>query len=593
MKKQFYWLLLSALMVGTLAFAKATNDPTMTENGKTYYLYTVQKSEGLYAISQRFSVPQAIIIEANPGIEQGLKLGQQIKVPKIETTKQKSSSIKVAKNQHVVKAKETLYSLSKKYHCTVDELLELNPWATHLTIGSVLQIPQNKVESQSKPSAETSSLGYAEAQPDFMSEANKVEGQKSQVKGQSAETSSRGYAEEQSEIMSEANKGQKKKNIWAWFHKSKNDSLATTADSANTNETPVLIAKESSIKVGILLPFMLDSINRDASMDRFIDFYQGCLIAIDSLAKNGLTTDVYTFDIGSDPLSLQQALNQVAMANVNLLIGPAYQNQVNEVATFAAKHKIPTVIPFASNVAGINNNPYLFQVVTPQKELYQHLIQKCYTVFQDKHIILVKPYMVAQYNKADFANQLVASLQANNIAYSSISDTQIATDVDSIAALHPYQECVVIMPSTHGVALNKLGEAVSQLKQTNVALFGFPEWNNLGINELYNKKMYQFTSYYASFNDARIIQFYQQMNDKFGLPKNIQQSPNFALFGYDICLFFLQQYQIYGQHFTHYLPNTEVNGLQMNFLFEQVDGGGYWNVGTIVNQIDKDGISTL
>ena len=593
MKKQFYWLLLSALMVGTLAFAKATNYPTMTENGKTYYLYTVQKSEGLYAISQRFSVPQAIIIEANPGIEQGLKLGQQIKVPKIETTKQKSSSIKVAKNQHVVKAKETLYSLSKKYHCTVDELLELNPWATHLTIGSVLQIPQNKVESQSKPSAETSSLGYAEAQPDFMSEANKVKGQKSQVKGQSPETSSRGYAEEQPEIMSEANKGQKKKNIWAWFHKSKNDSLATTADSANTNETPVLIAKESSIKVGILLPFMLDSINRDASMDRFIDFYQGCLIAIDSLAKNGLTTDVYTFDIGSDPLSLQQALNQVDMANVNLLIGPAYQNQVAEVATFAAKHKIPTVIPFASNVAGINNNPYLFQVVTPQKELYQHLIQKCYTVFQDKHIILVKPYMVAQYNKADFANQLVASLQANNIAYSSISDTQIATDVDSIAALHPYQECVVIMPSTHGVALNKLGEAVSQLKQTNVALFGFPEWNNLGINELYNKKMYQFTSYYASFNDARIIQFYQQMNDKFGLPKNIQQSPNFALFGYDICLFFLQQYQIYGQHFTHYLPNTEVNGLQMNFLFEQVDGGGYWNVGTIVNQIDKDGISTL
>ncbi|MBQ1177118.1 MAG: LysM peptidoglycan-binding domain-containing protein [Paludibacteraceae bacterium] len=628
MKKQFYWLLLSALMVGTLAFAKATNYPTMTENGKTYYLYTVQKSEGLYAISQRFSVPQAIIIEANPGIEQGLKLGQQIKVPKVEATKQqKSAAVKVGKNQHVVKAKETLYSLSKKYHCTVDELLELNPWATHLTIGSVLQIPQNKVESQSKPSAETSSLGYAEAQPDFMSkanksqkskvegqgkpsaetssrdyaeaqpdfmsEANKVESQKSQVEGQGRPSAETSYAEEQPEVMSEANKGQKKKNIWAWFHKSKNDSLATTADSANTNETPVLIAKESSIKVGILLPFMLDSINRDASMDRFIDFYQGCLIAIDSLAKNGLTTDVYTFDIGSDPLSLQQALNQVAMANVNLLIGPAYQNQVSEVATFAAKHKIPTVIPFASNVAGINNNPYLFQVVTPQKELYQHLIQKCYTVFQDKHIILVKPYMVAQYNKADFANQLVASLQANNIAYSSISDTQIATDVDSIAALHPYQECVVIMPSTHGVALNKLGEAVSQLKQTNIALFGFPEWNNLGINELYNKKMYQFTSYYASFNDARIIQFYQQMNDKFGLPKNIQQSPNFALFGYDICLFFLQQYQIYGQHFTHYLPNTEVNGLQMNFLFEQVDGGGYWNVGTIVNQIDKDGISTL
>ena len=40
---------------------------------------------------------------------------------------------------------------------------------------------KSKVESQSKVSAEASSLGYAEAQPDFMSEANKVESQKSEA----------------------------------------------------------------------------------------------------------------------------------------------------------------------------------------------------------------------------------------------------------------------------------------------------------------------------------------------------------------------------------------------------------------------------
>ena len=44
-----------------------------------------------------------------------------------------------------------------------------------------------EVESQSKVSAEASSLGYAEPKPDFMSEANKVESQKSKVEGQKAE----------------------------------------------------------------------------------------------------------------------------------------------------------------------------------------------------------------------------------------------------------------------------------------------------------------------------------------------------------------------------------------------------------------------
>ena len=46
-----------------------------------------------------------------------------------------------------------------------------------------------EVEGQSKVSAEASSLGYAEPKPDFMSEANKVESQKSKVEGQKAEAS--------------------------------------------------------------------------------------------------------------------------------------------------------------------------------------------------------------------------------------------------------------------------------------------------------------------------------------------------------------------------------------------------------------------
>ena len=44
-----------------------------------------------------------------------------------------------------------------------------------------------EVESQSKVSAEASSLGYAEPKPDLMSEANKVESQESKVESQKAE----------------------------------------------------------------------------------------------------------------------------------------------------------------------------------------------------------------------------------------------------------------------------------------------------------------------------------------------------------------------------------------------------------------------
>ncbi len=583
MKKQFYWLFVIGCLMCMMGYAKQNTYPTMTENGKTYYLYTVQKSEGLYAISQRFSVPQSLIIEANPGVENGLKLGQLIKIPQgVSTTDKKNNApVKIGKDQHVVKAKETLYGLSKKYNCTVDELLELNPWATHLTIGAVLQIPSKKGESQCKPSAETSSLDYAEAQPDFMSEANRVESQKSNVESQDKQ------------------KKNDKKNIWSWFSKSKeiaDTTSVTTVDSvAATEDTQSwwLKQQESEIKVAILLPFMLDSLHRDASMDRFVEFYQGCLLAIDSLAKQGLSTEIYTYDIGKDTHSLQAALQEPALSNVDLIIGPAYQNQVKDVADFASKHRIPTVVPFSSSIPEITSNPYLFEVVTPQKELYTRLVQKFCYHFNDKNIIIVKPRMLGQYNKADFANQLMAGMDATLVPYTVISDDSIATTIDSLAALSD-KECLVVLPSTHQVALNKFGEALHYIKSTNVSVFGFPEWNSMGINELYSKRMYGFSNYYTSFDDPQIISFFTQLKDTYGVPKGIQQSPNFALFGFDICYFFLQQYSENGKYFYQFMPTTETQGLQMNFLFEPaVKGGGYWNVGTVFQRIDQNGILNL
>lgn len=592
MKKCFYCLLGLIVWFGVMAYAKQTNYPTLSENGKTYYVYTVQKSEGLYAISQRFGVPQALILEANPGIQpNALQLGQLIKVPKVSASPNKAN-VKVGKNQHVIKAKDTLYSLSKKYNCTVDDLLALNPWAsTQLTIGSVLQIPEktnpDKHHKNTDKQAITEPINQSEtdneqAQSAFKSESNEIASQDAETENEKTESN------------------KSKKNIWSWFtkNKKKSEAVATPTDTVQTPDTTQVAQqwwfkqKETEIKVAILLPFMLDSVKRDASMDRFIEFYQGCLLAIDSLATQGLSTEVFTFDTGNDLATLQTVLQQPALSQVDLIIGPAYQNQVETVSHYAAKHRIPTVIPFSSTVPGINNNPYLFEVVTPQKELYTRLVQKCCYYLGDKNIILIQPRMMAQHNKSAFSNQLLEALNYMAIPHTVISDQNLVHEIDSIAALTT-NECLVIMPSTHGVALNKLGEAVSNIKANNVSLFAFPEWNNLGINELYSKKMYQFSNYQTNFNDPKIVAFFQSLRHKYGVPKNIQQSPNFALFGFDICYFFLQQYSLNGKYFAKFLPDTETRGLQMNFLFQQVENGGYWNVGTILQSITSDGIHNL
>ena len=92
--------------------------PKISLEGQEYYLYTVQKSEGFYAISQRFGVPQASIIEANPSAEAGLKVGQIIKVPVMENAvpaKKEKVKPDFPVKTYTIRPKDTLYSLSKKY----------------------------------------------------------------------------------------------------------------------------------------------------------------------------------------------------------------------------------------------------------------------------------------------------------------------------------------------------------------------------------------------------------------------------------------------------------------------------------------------
>ena len=72
MKKYF---LLGLLFLGNLTLS-ATNSgmdyPIKVVNGKNYYEYSVQKSEGFYSISKRFGVTEEEIKAVNPGTEKGL-----------------------------------------------------------------------------------------------------------------------------------------------------------------------------------------------------------------------------------------------------------------------------------------------------------------------------------------------------------------------------------------------------------------------------------------------------------------------------------------------------------------------------------------
>ena len=102
---------------------------------KSFILHRVEPKETLFGISRRYVSPVGDIIGANEVLKQGLKIGQTIRIP--FTPK---SELPVGSILHKVVPGETLFSISKSYGLTVEQVKQSNK-----LIGNDLSIGQSLV----------------------------------------------------------------------------------------------------------------------------------------------------------------------------------------------------------------------------------------------------------------------------------------------------------------------------------------------------------------------------------------------------------------------------------------------------------------
>lgn len=117
-------------------------------DGTKYTVYTAVKGDTLYSLSKSYGVSVDDIIAANPILSEGLKLGQTIKIPfKTETSKKAQKRSKRQFITHTVKKGETLYSLSRLYEISVNAITEDNDNIdpTHLKVGQKIYIRRSQV----------------------------------------------------------------------------------------------------------------------------------------------------------------------------------------------------------------------------------------------------------------------------------------------------------------------------------------------------------------------------------------------------------------------------------------------------------------
>lgn len=107
------------------------------------------------------------------------------------------------------------------------------------------------------------------------------------------------------------------------------------------------------IRLAFLLPLQASVPKRDASMDRFYDFYAGALLAVNAAQKRDDSVEyrIYTYDIAKDDQAQRALMREGQLRGMDAIIGPTYPSQVNAAAEWALQDSVWTIIPFSSSIA--------------------------------------------------------------------------------------------------------------------------------------------------------------------------------------------------------------------------------------------------
>lgn len=150
-RTQFIWsFVFISILTTSFSFAStiSAKDSVGVERvgDQSFILHEVEPKETLFGISRRYQSPVSEIVNANPLLKQGLKIGQTIRVPFISKSELPKGAV-----LHNVVPGETLFSISKKYGVNVDDVMKTNELK-----GNDLSVGQSLIITPATPVAETS-----------------------------------------------------------------------------------------------------------------------------------------------------------------------------------------------------------------------------------------------------------------------------------------------------------------------------------------------------------------------------------------------------------------------------------------------------
>lgn len=517
-------------------------DPELDDSVK-YITHIVKRGETLYRISVTYKTTVEKIEALNPFVSNGLQPGMELRIPKqpgstgidtpgrieqpdpINTTDVQDTVKNDSIYKYVVIRGETLYSLSRRFMLTQQDLKDANEGLVGgLKVGDTLNIPLYKISSREVLVRE---FGIT-------------------------------------------------------------DSLRVPSDSVQIKDeyriavlVPFFLEENARYQAR-------KSIDDPKDLYRYTEnatqFYMGFAFALDSLRKAGLKVKVDVYDTHRDSGRVMKWIAEGKLDEVDLIFGPFYTDCIKVVAEFALEHEVPVILPVTNSNKVLFQNPYVSKAMSSGITRLEGIAQYIAEFHSDANIILVKSGKESDEVAVDAFRNAYEDLQREDPDLPDLVETGLSYSKDGglKGPLSIERQNIVVAPSMDLLFVSNLVTKLMYVKNSydyykaEFALFGMEEWQSfesIDINWLHSVNLHISASTFIDHDSTIVRDFIRDFRDQYKTDPSEQ-----AFLGFDLAYTYLSGLMEFGTGLPGNMGRLETEGLHLNTRMEQVEeGSGFEN----------------
>lgn len=519
---------------------------------EAYIEHTIVSGETLFSLTRKYNVAAERLVELNPALDGAFRTGTVIRIP-VQPEPVESDNYM----RHVVQQGETVYRLSQVYRVSVDELMKWNPYLSYRNL-----IPGDTIRFIP---------GLFEAGTDSVDHGTSLV-----ISAECDQTGNNAFYRPNVQVVMLLP-------LMADANLSANRGRLTTESIGNEE---YFVSPDS---VHIIRGDRGSQIRFQGNSENFVHFYEGALLAIDSLRKSGVKVDLQVYDTENREAKVRQLIATDKLKNADLIIGPVYPNEQKEVAEYAMRNQIPMVSPLAATAEFSKGNPWFFQVNTPREIINEVTADYVASNYRKSNFIVLKTGRQTTDVEMELINQIRDKVLKNGLGAENFRtcDFQKSGLVGLREMVRRGQKNIILLSSGNeadvSVGISNIHTLVPGYDITVIGHSRLHQFESINQEYFHDGQLEFLAPYWPEYGSPVARSFVRKFRDYFKTEPN-----QFSMQGYDVTFFFAKAASDFGHDFRSCVHMVKPELIQGNYRFEKNPSGGYVNMGLQVVTFTRD-----